>query len=76
MTTLKEPLLDKVVRKFDESDKEGNDRIVYELIHKEFPRILNKTKHFFGAGTELESVMYSDYEKNVCDCNQGCCSRM
>ena len=58
------PDLQEVVKYFDEDDKKGNDVLVFDLIHKEFPRILNDTDH------EL-NVDYDNFKKNIKSRQQG-----
>ena len=58
------PDLREVVKYFDDDDKKGNDVLVFDLIHKEFPGILNDTDH------EL-NVNYDNFEKNIKSRQQG-----
>ena len=58
------PDLREVVKQFDDDDKKGNDVLVFDLIHKKFPGILNDTDH------EL-NVNYDNFEKNIKSRQQG-----
>ena len=47
----------RVFADFDNDDKRSNDEAVWEITHKEFPRVLNSTKHSLGLGPAAEAVI-------------------
>ena len=62
-----------IFRYLNEQDTRSNDETVFEVVHKEYPKILGSTRHRLGM---MNTQSFSNYQ-NFKDkrCNQGCISR-
>lgn len=67
-----------VFKHFSDDDKRSNDELVWEVVHEEFPRILNSIKHVTETDASVENYISKYHKRGTIDCkycNQGCCAR-
>ena len=59
------PSLEKTLKYLDVHDKKGNDFLIYELIHEEYPRSLNSVKHVLNVNeSNFKRIVSSRQQTN------------